>query len=98
MFILLQNNFTLFSLQIQVTECVLKPKKMVCVGILFSRNEFPYRKPYFAYCTYLIDCTESDSELVMYNERCSLICQILEVKALIYVINDSISQSFQVIE
>ena len=95
---LLQNNFTLFSLQIQVTECVLKPKKMVCVGILFSRNEFPYRKPYFAYCTYLIDCTESDSELVMYNERCSLICQILEVKTLIYVINDSISQSFQVIE
>ena len=95
---LLQINFTLFSLQIQVTECVLKPKKMVCVGILFSRNEFPYRKPYFAYCTYLIDCTESDSELVMYNERCSLICQILEVKALIYVINDSISQSFQVIE
>ena len=95
---LLQNNFTLFSFQIQVTECVLKPKKMVCVGILFSRNEFPYRKPYFAYCTYLIDCTESDSELIMYNERCSLICQILEVKALIYVINDSISQSFQVIE
>ena len=34
----------------------------------------------------------------MYNERCSLICQILEVKTLIYVINDSISQSFQVIE
>ena len=95
---LLQINFTLFSLQIQVTECVLKPKKMVCVGILFSRNEFPYRKPYFAYCTYLIDCTESDSELVMYNERCSLICQILEVKTLIHVINDSISQSFQVIE
>ena len=95
---LLQINFTLFSLQIQVTECVLKPKKMVCVGILFSRNEFPYCKPYFAYCTYLIDCTESDSELVMYNERCSLICQILEIKALIYVINDSISQSFQVTE
>ena len=70
---LLQNNFTLFSLQIQVTECVLKPKKMVCVGILFSRNEFPYRKPYFAYCTYLSDCTESDSELVMYNKLCSLI-------------------------
>ena len=95
---LLQNNFTLFSLQIQVTECVLKPKKMVCVGILFSRNEFPYRKPYFAYCIYLSDCTESDSELVMYNKLCSLIFQILEVKALIYVINDSISQSFQVIE
>ena len=95
---LLQNNFTLFSLQIQVTECVLKPKKMVCVGIFFSRNEFPYRKPYFAYCTYLSDCTESDSELVMYNKLCSLIFQILEVKALIYVINDSISQSFQVIE
>ena len=80
---LLQNNFTLFSLQIQVTECILKPKKMVCVGILFSRNEFPYRKPYFAYCTYLSDCTESDSVLVMYTERFSLICQILEKKALI---------------
>ena len=83
MFILLQNNFTLFSLQIQVTECIAKPKKMVCVGILFSRNKFPCRKPYFAYCTYLSDCTESDSVLVMYNERCSLICKILEVKALI---------------
>ena len=56
---------------------------MVCVGILFSRNEFPYRKPYFAYCTYLSDCTESDSVLVMYTERFSLICQILEKKALI---------------
>ena len=56
---------------------------MVCVGILFSRNKFPYRKPYFAYCPYLSDCTESDSVLVMYNERCSLICQILEVRALI---------------
>ena len=83
MFILLQNNFTLFSLQIQVTECIAKPKKMVCVGILFSRNKFPCRKPYFAYCTYLSDCTESDSVLVMYNEHCSLICQILEVRALI---------------
>ena len=94
MSILLKNNFTLFSLQIQVTESIVKPKKMVCVGILFSRNEFPYRKHYFAYCTYLSDCTESDSELVMYNEHCSLICQILEVKALIKAINDSISQSF----
>ena len=56
---------------------------MVCVGILSSRNKFPYRKPYFAYFTYLSDCTESDSVLVMYNDRCSLICQILEVKALI---------------
>ena len=80
---LLQNNFTLFSLQIQVTECIVKPKKMICVGILFSRNEFRYRKPYFTYCTNLSDCTESDSILVMYNERFSLICQILEVKALI---------------
>ena len=83
MSILLQNNFTLFSLQIQVTECIVKPKKMVCVGILFSRNKLRYRKPYFAYCTYLSDCTESDSVLVVYNERCFLICQILEVKALI---------------
>ena len=83
MSILLQNNFTLFSLQIQVTECIVKPKKMVCVGILFSRNKLRYRKPYFAYCTYLSDCTESDLVLVVYNERCSLICQILEVKALI---------------
>ena len=94
MSILLQNNFTLFSLQIQVTECIVKTKKMACVGILFSRNKFWYRKPYFAYCTYLSDCAESDSVLVMYNERCSLICQILEVKALIKAINDSISQSF----
>ena len=67
MSILLQNNFTLFSLQIQVTECIVKPKKMVCVGILFSRNKLRYRKPYFAYCTYLSDCTESDSVLVMYQ-------------------------------
>ena len=83
MSILLQNNFTLFSLQIQVTECIVKPKKMVSVGILFSRNELPYCKPYFAYFTYLSDCTESDSVLDMYTERCSLICQILEVRALI---------------
>ena len=67
MSILLQNNFTLFSLQIQVTECIVKPKKTVCVGILFSRNKFLYGKPYFAYCTYLSDCPESDSVLVMYQ-------------------------------
>ena len=72
--------------------------KMDCVGILSSRNKCPKAKPYFAYFTYLSDCTESDSVLDMYTERCSLICQILEVKTLIYVINDSISQSFQVIE
>ena len=83
MSILFQNNFTLFSLQIQVTECIVKPRKIVCVGILFGRNKLPYRKPYFAYFTYLSDCTESDSVLVMYNEHCSLICQILEVRALI---------------
>ena len=67
---------------------------MVCVGILSSRNKFGYRKPYFAYYTYHSDCTESDSIVVMYNEHCSLICQILELKALIKAINDSISQSF----
>ena len=67
MSILLQNNFTLFSLQIQVTECIVKPRKIVCVGILFCRNKFPYRKAYFAYFTYLSDCTESDSVLVMYQ-------------------------------
>ena len=67
---------------------------MVCVGILSSRNKLQYGKPYFAYYTYHSDCTESDSIVVMYNEHCSLICQILEVKALIKAINDSISQNF----
>ena len=67
---------------------------MVCVGILSSRNKLRYGKPYFAYYTYHSDCTESDSIVVMYNEHCSLICQILEVKALIKAINDSISQNF----
>ena len=38
---------------------------MVCVGILSSRNKYPYRKPYFAYCTYFSDCSESDSVLDM---------------------------------
>ena len=38
---------------------------MVCVGILSSRNKYPYRKPYFAYCTYFSDCYESDSVLDM---------------------------------
>ena len=38
---------------------------MVCVGILSSRNKFPYRKPYFAYCTYLSHCSEPDSVLDM---------------------------------
>ena len=51
---------------------------MVYVGILSSRNKLRYRKPYFAYYTYHSDCTESDSIVVMYNEHCSLICQILE--------------------
>ena len=38
---------------------------MVCVGILSSRNKFPYSKPYFAYCTYLSHYSESDSVLDM---------------------------------
>ena len=38
---------------------------MVRVGILSSRNKYPYRKPYFAYCTYFSDCSESDSVLDM---------------------------------
>ena len=40
---------------------------MVCVGILSSRNKFPYSKPYLAFCRYLSDFSDS-AVLVMYNE------------------------------
>ena len=40
---------------------------MVWVGILSSRNKFPYSKPYLAFCRYLSDYSDS-AVLVTYNE------------------------------
>ena len=40
MFILLQNNFTLFSLQIQVTECIAKPKKWFALVYFSAETNF----------------------------------------------------------